>query len=74
MGDYRVSKSGRHADARLRKIFHNMRKVLAFECDTVKITSFNLILLILTHFLCVLWPFRHIFMSNFFWLDILSVQ
>ena len=44
----RVSKSGRHADARLRKIIHNLRKMMAFERKTVEITSFNLILLILT--------------------------
>ena len=40
----RVSKSGRHAVARLRKIVHKLRKILAFEQVTVKITSFNLIL------------------------------
>ena len=34
----RVSKSGRHADARFRKIVHNLRKILAFERGYVKIT------------------------------------
>ena len=42
-GVTRVSKSGRHADARLHKIFHKLREMLAFERKTVKITSFNLI-------------------------------
>ena len=51
-----------------------LRKILAIERQTVNFTSVNLILLILTHFLCVLWPSRHIFMSNFFWLEIFSVQ
>ena len=54
--------------------FHNLRKILAFERKTVKITSFNLILLILMHFFCVLWPFLHIFVSNFFWLEVLPAQ
>ena len=36
----KVSKSGRHADPRLRKIFH---KILAFERKTVKITNYQLI-------------------------------
>ena len=58
----------------LRKIFHNMRKILAFECKTVKITSSNLILLILTKYFYVLWPFRHIFMRDCFWPDILPGQ
>ena len=49
----RVSKSGRHADAHLRKTFHKVRKILAFERTIVKITYFNQILLILTHFFCV---------------------
>ena len=40
---HRGSKTGRHTDARLRKIFHNLRKILAFEHKAVKITSFNLI-------------------------------
>ena len=64
----RVSKIGRHTDARLRKIFHNLYKILAFERKTVKKTSsFNLILLMsLKHFFCVLWPFRHIIMHIFF--------
>ena len=31
-GSFRVSKSGRHT--RLCKIFHNLRKILAFECKT----------------------------------------
>ena len=75
----RVSKSSRHTICRhtkdhLRKIFHNLRKNLAFEQETVKFTSFNLTLLIISHFFCVLWLFRHIFMHNFFWLDILSAQ
>ena len=70
----RVSKSGRHTDACLRKIFHNLRKILAFKRETVKSTSFNRILLILTHFFCALWPFRHLFMRNFFWLKILPAQ
>ena len=39
----RISKSGRHTDARLRKIFHNLRKILAFERKTVNITYLNLI-------------------------------
>ena len=65
-GSSRVSKSGRHTDARLRNIFHKLRKILHFECETVKITSFNLILLILTHFFCVLCSFRHIFMHKYF--------
>ena len=67
----RVSKSGKHSDTRLSKIFHNLRKILAFERKTEKVifTSFNLILLILTHFFCVLWPFRYIF-KRFFWLEI----
>ena len=34
-------KSGRHTDT-LRKIFHNLCKILAFEHETVKLTSFNL--------------------------------
>ena len=50
LANTRVSKSGRHAYACLRKIVHNLRKILAFERETVKITSFNLILLILTIF------------------------
>ena len=50
----------------LRKIFHNLRKIPAFECKTVKINYFNLILLILMHFFYVLWPFWQIFM-HFFW-------
>ena len=62
----RVSKSDRHAYARLRKYFHNLRKILAFEHKTIKVTSSNLILLILTHFVCVIWPFQHIFMHTFF--------
>ena len=39
-----------------------------------QITSFNLILLILTQFFCVLWPFWHIFMHNFFGLKISSLK
>ena len=58
----RVSKSGRHADARLRKI-------LAFERKTVKITSFNLILLISLFLCCVAFPAH--FHAQFIWLDIL---
>ena len=45
-----VSKSGR---TRLRKMFHNLRKILAFEHKTVKNTSFNLILLISMQFFSV---------------------
>ena len=41
----RLSKSGRHTDTRLRKFFHNLRKILDFDRKTVKITSFNLVLL-----------------------------
>ena len=59
-------KSGRHADARLRKIVQNLRKILVFERGNVKITSFNLIFLILTHLFCVVWHFWHIFMHNCF--------
>ena len=33
---HRVSKSGRHADIRLPKSFHNLRKILDFEQKTVK--------------------------------------
>ena len=62
----RVSKSGRHTDMHLRKMFHNVRKILPFERKTVKITSFNLISLILMHFFCVLWPFRAHFRMQFF--------
>ena len=43
LNDHRVSKSGRHTDACLRKISHNLLKILPIECKTVKITSFNLI-------------------------------
>ena len=32
----RVSKSGRHTVARLRKFFHNLRKILAFELRKCK--------------------------------------
>ena len=70
----RVFKSGRHADTRLRKFVNNLRKIMAFERETVKITYFNLILLVLTHFFCVLWPFRHIFVRQFFWPEILIAQ
>ena len=70
----RVSKSGRHTDARLRKIFHNQWKILAVERKTVNITSFNLIKLILMPFFCVLWPFWHIFMQHLFWPDIFPAQ
>ena len=74
--DSTVSKYGRHADARLHKNFHNLRKIVAFEQKTLtkKNTSFNLILLILMHFFSVLWPFRHIFMRNFSWLDIVPAK
>ena len=72
--DGRVSKSGRQADTRLRKIFHKLRKILTFERETVKIISFNLILLILTHFFCVLLSFWQIIMRKFCWLDILTAQ
>ena len=54
----------------LRKIFHNLLEILAFE----RTNYFNLILLILTYFFCVLLPFLHIFMSNCFWLDIMPAQ
>ena len=37
------SDSGRHTDARLRKIFQNLRKILAFERKTLKLASFNMI-------------------------------
>ena len=33
----KVSKSGRHTDTRLRKIFHNLLKILAFKRKTVKL-------------------------------------
>ena len=36
-GGGRVSKSGRHADACLRKIFHNLHKMMAFKSKTVKL-------------------------------------
>ena len=65
-GKLSVSKSG----SWLKKLFHNLRKILAFQRKTVKITSFNLILLGLMHFFCVLWHFRHIFIHNFCWLAI----
>ena len=39
----RVSKNGRQTDACQRKIFLNLRKILAFERETVKISSFNMI-------------------------------
>ena len=48
-----VSKSSRQTDARLRENFHNLRKIMAFVGETVKITPSNLILGILTHFFCV---------------------
>ena len=59
----RVSKNGRLTDTRLRKIFYNLRKILAFKRKTVKKLP---CLPILTHFLCVLWPLRHISMQHFF--------
>ena len=62
----RVSKSGRHADARLRKIVYKLRKILASERGTVKITSFNLILLILTHFFCFFMAFLAHFHAQLF--------
>ena len=34
---HRVSKSGRHADARLRNIFHKLRKILDFKRETEKL-------------------------------------
>ena len=43
---------------------------MAFERKTVKITSFNLNLLILTHFFCVSLPFWHIFMRYILRLEI----
>ena len=54
---HRVSKSRRHTSA---------QRFLGFERKTVKITSFNLILLILTHIFCVLCSFRHTFMRKYF--------
>ena len=60
----RVSKSGKHTNARLRKIFHNLHEILDFERKTLtKNNSFNLIL---THFFFIVCPFRHIFMHIFF--------
>ena len=50
---YIFSTSGIHTDARLCKISHNLKKILAFEGITEKIISFNLILMILSHFFCV---------------------
>ena len=70
----RVYKSDIHTDAHMCKISHNLHKILPFEHKTVKVTSFNLVLLILMQFFCVLWPFRYIFMHNIFWLDILSAK
>ena len=60
----RVSKSSRHTDVRLHKTFHNLRKILALECKTVKITAL---------FLCFMEFLAH-FHAQFLWLDILSVQ
>ena len=71
----RVSKSGRHTNAHLRKNFHNLHKILDFERKTVtKNTSFNL--MILTHFFCILYfvSFPANFPAHFFWLAILPAQ
>ena len=58
-------------EARSHKVLSEFLKA----ADTVKITSFDLFLLIMTNlFFCVLWLFRHIFMRKFFWLDILTAQ
>ena len=74
MSSARDSKSSRHAGARLRNIFHKLRKILYFERETVKITSFNLILLILTHF-SVYYVLSGTFScANIFWPDIMSAQ
>ena len=63
----RVSKSGRHADARLRIIFHKLRKILDFECKTVKITSFNLIFTDFDSlFLCIMFFPAHFHAQIFF--------
>ena len=46
----RVSKSGKHTNARLRKIFHNLHKILDFEHKTVKLPLLTRYLLILSTF------------------------